>query len=70
MDGRCPNLQKNLQEKFNADTGTTHFPDQGLNYSSDFTTPIQFELKMRWEMGAYGSDSNRQRAVFYLRWQA
>ena len=40
-------------KKFNADTGTTHFPDQGLNYSSDFTTPIQFELKHsggKWEL--------------------
>ena len=32
-------------KKFNADTGTTHFPDQDPNYSSDFTTPIQFKVK-------------------------
>ena len=40
-------------KKFNADTGTTHFPDQDSNYSSDFTTPIQFELKHsggKWEL--------------------
>ncbi len=45
--------KKTYMEKFNTDTGTTHFPDQGLNYSSDFTTPIQFELKHsggKWEL--------------------
>ena len=41
-------------KKFNADTGTTHFPDQDPNYSSDFTTPIQF--KMKYEGGKWVLD--------------
>ena len=43
--------KKTYMEKFNTDTGTTHSPKQ--NDSSDFTTPIQFELKHngeKWEL--------------------
>ena len=43
--------KKTYMEKFNTDTGTTHSPKQ--NDSSDFTTPIQSELKHngeKWEL--------------------
>ena len=39
-------------KKFDADTGTKHSAD--LNYSSDFTTPIQF--KMKYERGKWVLD--------------
>ena len=39
-------------KKFNADTGTTHSPNS--EYSSDFTTPIQF--KMKYEGGKWVLD--------------